>query len=225
MSGLAILATYMSCIGEAGAQYGLKFNWAKILAMPVRMEARIRKDDGNFVECRTSMKYLGGMLSADGRIGSELARRLGTARAEYEALRRIWSHSSLSVARKISIFNACVLSKLEYGLFTANLFNAELRRINGFQARCLRGILGVAPAYHSRVSNATVLNRAQQTPLGDKISARKVQYMTELSCRDVEDPFRRLIFHQDGSIREVLGPRGVGRPQTRWHTQTMSLVA
>ena len=40
------------------------------------------------------------------------------------------------------------------------LNKAELRKIDGFQAKCLRSILHIPPPYISRVSNATVLQRS-----------------------------------------------------------------
>ena len=139
------LHAFMHCIGEAGAQYGLVFNWSKLEALPVRTEVVIRRPDGEKVETKERMVYLGSFLAADGRISSELNRRLGLARHDFETLKTIWSHSALSTSRKIVIFDACVMSKLLYALYTACLNQAERRRIDGFHARCLRTILKVAP--------------------------------------------------------------------------------
>ena len=194
------------------------------MAMPVRTQARIQNDEGDMVTCKPTLKYLGCVLAADGRVGPELGRRLAMARAEFETLRRIWAHSSLSRGRKLEVFNACVVSRLKYGLFTAVLYKADMRRLDGFQARCLRRIHGIRPAFYSRVSNATVLQCGSQRPLSEQISEQKLQFVTELALRDPSAPFRNLIFHPDGLLRETTGKRNVRRPRTRWTSQTLKLT-
>ena len=60
--------------------------------------------------------YLGGMLNCDGRVASELSRRIGEATGILDKLKKLWSHSSIGLARKLKIYDACVLSKLLYSL-------------------------------------------------------------------------------------------------------------
>ena len=38
-----VLEQFMECVGAAGQQYGLAFNWSKLEAMPVRKQATIEK--------------------------------------------------------------------------------------------------------------------------------------------------------------------------------------
>ena len=109
--------------------------------------------------------YLGSLVTDDGSITSELARRLGMASAEFEKLARLWRHLRLGRACKIEIFKAVVLSVLMYGLAAAWLNASDQRKLNGFHNRCLRTIWGIKAAYYSRVSNATVLEITAQRPL------------------------------------------------------------
>ena len=83
---------------------------------------------------------------------SLLAKKLGTAWADFSKLHKLWSHSCLNVARKVQIFQAVVVSRLLYGLGSAWLDVAEIRRLNGFQARCLRKVVGIKPSFVSRIS-------------------------------------------------------------------------
>ena len=62
-------------------------------------------------------------------------------------LAKDWRHSTLHPPQKIRIFQACVVSKLLYCLHTMWLNKAELRKIDGFQAKCLRSILHIPPPY------------------------------------------------------------------------------
>ena len=98
------------------------------------------------------MVYLGGILSGDGRVESELGRRIGLAQADFNALKRVWNHASLSKQKKFRIFDACIQSKLHYGLHPAWLNTAARRRIDGFQARCLRRVLGIPPESRMQMS-------------------------------------------------------------------------
>ena len=47
-----------------------------------------------------------------------------------------------------------------YGLLACSLNVAELRRLDGFQAKCIRQVLRIQPSFYSRVSNSKVLERA-----------------------------------------------------------------
>ena len=150
-----VLQKFMDHIAEVGQEYGLIFNWKKLEMLPIRTKGSIFDPDGNPIKTKEAMVYLGAILSSCGDIASELARRIGIAQADFNTLTRIWKHSTLQ-RKKIQIFNACICSKLAYGLSTSTFTTREMRKINGFQNRCLRKIVGIRPAYYSRISNATV---------------------------------------------------------------------
>ena len=203
----------MECVGDAGHQYGLVFNFTKLEAMPVRMEASIPKPDGSTVQVKHSMVYLGGMLSSDGRVASELGRRLGAAKADFDALRKVWSHANVPVERKLRIYDSCVVAKLVYGLHTAILNKSERARLDGFHARCLRRILRIQHAYYSRISNKDVLERAHAKLLSIKILQRQLLYLGEISRRDQDDPVRCSVFLPGTFDAVPIGPRKQGRPR------------
>ena len=69
--------------------------------------------------------YLGSALSASVRIGPELGRRLGLAQSDFRTLQRAWAHFSLPRADNTRIFEACIISKLCYGLEVSYLNTAE----------------------------------------------------------------------------------------------------
>ena len=142
---------HMKAIARAGANYGLLLNWGKVEVMPVRCEAAIRKPDGSTVAAKTSLVYLGSVITASGDMAAEIGRRLGAARANFVSLEQVWRHSSLSARRIIRIFDACIASKLLYCLHTGQLSTQALRRVDTFQARCLRRILGIQHSYISHV--------------------------------------------------------------------------
>ena len=96
------------------------------------MEAKIEKPDGTYkkpedkyIDSRSVLKYLGCHISREGRVSSELGRKLGLAKSDFENLAKVWSHSYISMRKKVRIFEACVGSKLLYGLTSACLTDRE----------------------------------------------------------------------------------------------------
>ena len=73
----AVVQAYMDKIAEVGKEYGLSFNWSKLELLRVRHDGHDRLPTGKQVKEKDAMVYLGGVLSADGRVRSELSRRLG----------------------------------------------------------------------------------------------------------------------------------------------------
>ena len=96
--------------------------------MPVRCETALAKPDGQRVPDKESMVYLGGLLSASGRNGPELSRRLGLAIADFETLCKVWKHARPTLRKKVAVFEPCIMSKLLYCLHTLWLDSAEMQK-------------------------------------------------------------------------------------------------
>ena len=166
---------------------------------------------------KESIIYLGGLLSNDGCVGSELGRRIGLAQVEFKALRRIWSHASMSQQKKLRVFHACVISKLMYSLHTTWLNTSERRRLDGFYARCLRRILGVPSAYISRISNRVVFERARAQMLSSTLLAHQLKFFAHVARQPSGSALRDSIFEPHTlNPRRLPGVRGRGRPRITW---------
>ena len=95
------LQIIMDCVMSTGKEYGLTLNWSKVEVLPVRTHACLFDTDGDTIQTKSSIIYLGSLLAADGRIASELGRRLGMAKKEFQVVQMIWSHSTLTRSAKI----------------------------------------------------------------------------------------------------------------------------
>jgi hypothetical protein len=177
----------------------------------------IRLDDEHDVGPTGRMTYLGSTISPDGRMSSEITRRIGIARADFRAVRQVWSHASLSRRRKLEIFTALIEAKLLYALSTGCFTKAELRRLDGFQARCLRIILKISPAYYSRISNEVVRQSAGFECASTKLSKRQLLLLGKI-MRSPEGEPRRSSSFIPGTILAATERyvRRVGRPQKEW---------
>ena len=134
----------------------------------------LRSTAGQTIEQRQHMIYLGALVTDDGRVHSELARRIGAANADFRALSKVWRHSSLGRTRKLDIYNATIVSKLTYGLAATWLNTAERRRVHGFHNHCLRQIWGILPAFISRVRNSDVLSATCQKPITHNLAKQQL---------------------------------------------------
>lgn len=212
-----VVKTYMDAIAEVGLEYGLSFNWSKLELLRVRHDGHVRLPDGGAVREKETMGYLGGLLAADGRMSSELSRRLGGAAADFAQLTALWKHANVSRTFKIQVYKAWVVQKLMYCLHTGCFTRAEQRKLDGFHCRCLRQILGIPHAQYSRVSNAEVLAAAGDKPLSSTLLARQLHLFGDIARKAVGDPMRAAVF-ADGSVslRTTPGVKRRGRPRQAW---------
>lgn len=165
---------------------------------------------GDAIQVKHSFKYLGSMLSSNGLVGTELSCRLGAARKEFDNLCRVWSHASLPKHKKLRIYDACVVSKLNYSLETVYLNAAEVRKLDAFHHRCLRRIC------ISRVSNEVVRATLHTKPLKHVLLKRQLLYFGSLAARP-RDNVRNFVFTAEGvSLKPLGGQRQRGRPRANW---------
>ena len=80
------------------------------------------------------------------------------------------------------------------GLSSICLTVAQERKLNGFQNRCLRGIIGVKPSYISRVSNAVVLARSGHTLATQLLRRRQMQLLGRVLQSGDGHPSRAVTF-------------------------------
>ena len=163
------------------------------------------------------MEYLGTVIASVGSIQRELSRRIGSAKADFALLSKLWGHSALTWPHKLRIFSALVESKLYYALGACVLTKADERRLNGFQNRCIRQILNIKPAFVSRVSNVEVLSRAKYKSASDILGERQQSLMRKVLRATAGHPLRTCCFV--GSTTYPLNDfyvRKLGRPYNEW---------
>ena len=178
-----------------GARYGLELHPDKLQLLQVQCSQGVRRNDGNEVVAGASMSYLGSSLSADGRVGSELSRRIGAAKNDFRNLQKVWKHSSLSRHRKLEIYSALIESKLLNSLSTACFTKAELRRLDGFQARCLRSVLHIGSSFLTRISNEEDRRRAKAVPASQRLCQQQLILLGKV-MRAQNDSLGRSLLYQ-----------------------------
>ena len=156
-SSAACAQRHLDSVAAVGRTYGLELNLQKTVLLRIRGSEDIFGPDGQALTVKSQAVYLGGLLTTDGQSAPELSRRLGEARASFYSLAAVWKHANITRKRKQRIFEACVVSKLLYGLESLWLLKADFQKLDAFFASSLRKIAGILPSYWSRVSNFSVL--------------------------------------------------------------------
>ena len=147
---------YMAAVEQRGFDYGLKLHWGKVQLVSVGADLPVTAPNGDSIQPVESMLYLGATLHRNGKFSCELARKIGKASAAFKACRAVWKSPVLAKRRKLELLDSLVLNKLHYGVASAWLSKSDLRRLDGFNANCLRRLLKIPSAYFSRVSNNCV---------------------------------------------------------------------
>ena len=133
----------------------------------------------------------------------ELGRKIGIAKSDFLQLQKTWKHQ---------IYKSLIESKLMYSLICLCLSAAEYRRLHGFQRRCLPRILGIAPAFLSRISNANVLRTAGCHAAGTMLLQRQLLLLGK-ALRPSHENFMHCTSFIPGSLQSTTSRyvRGVGR--------------
>ena len=104
--------------------------------------------------------FLGTNMSAKGNPHFERSTRIMNTTATLNKLDLFWKKAPVSTTWKLRVHDAVITSKLLYGLESASLTNAEYERLDAFQIKALRKMLGMKHSYHSHVSNEVVMQTA-----------------------------------------------------------------
>ena len=223
------LQTYMQEVARYGKEYGLALNWDKIEVLPIRCNPDIKDPDGHHKENKSSILYLGALITSDGRITAELNRRLGMAQADFKILDKTWNHTNLSRTTKFEIFQTLILNKLLYALEAAWLTKTERRHLDGFFAKSVRRIMGIRPSYFSRIANKTIYREFGILPLSAILLRRQIIYYGKLTRLPDDAILRRFLFDpHTTNLRNGAGKNRQGRPRQRWtkeiHTHALRLA-
>eukprot|EP00930_Biecheleria_cincta_P025694 TRINITY_DN18244_c0_g2_i1.p1 TRINITY_DN18244_c0_g2~~TRINITY_DN18244_c0_g2_i1.p1 ORF type:complete len:330 (-),score=41.55 TRINITY_DN18244_c0_g2_i1:133-1122(-) len=211
------LSEFLSAVSAAGKNYGMSLHYDKFQLLQINCAGAIKLPTGEEVKAVDSMEYLGTLLTEDGRSAKELSRRIGMAKADFNALSKVWKQSSLSSKRKVDLYVSLVESRLLYGLSASMMRKADERKLDGFQARCLRQALRIPHAWESRISNASVLEKAQHMKASILLQRKQLMYLGKVMRADHDSALRTVSFSnnhlQPATSRYI---RRIGRPRLEW---------
>ena len=165
--------------------------------------------------------YLGAQLNSKCDITRDLNMKVGAATNIWRKLDKLWKGTNNRLRDKINIYNAVVRSKVAYSLETAPLNTAQRKRLDAFQQKGLRQIMGIQPRFIDRaMSNKKVLDYANAImykmnnldeyyelvqregeahkpkimKLSEYIQERAIAHIGHIFRADTKDPVRKVLW-------------------------------
>ena len=156
------------------------------------------------------VKYLGVMISGDGRMEEEIRSRIGKAARVIGVLNEpVWKRKELSRRTKLRVYNAIVVPTLVYGSETWVLNKQQESAIQAVEMRVLRRI--AEKRMVDRVRNVEIREELKQEGVLEKVKRSQVRWRQALAEMGPERLVRRVY------EAEMEGRRGRGRPRRKWN--------
>ena len=209
--------------------YGLKLNYDKCVNLTANQRiSSVRFSptgpaQGRLVPRKHAAVYLGSLLTDSFDNKAEVLNRLGDCIATANRLKLFWQKAKTSITWKIQVFHAIVRSKLLYGLECIQLTQSEISRLNGFQNKSLRRILGKPPTFIDRqATNQRMYDEIRDVHgcnfehFGDTWKKAKMRLFGHVLRASSADPMNQVCLDVDNlRPRQVHGRRS-GRPRMDW---------
>jgi hypothetical protein len=217
-------------VQEESDKYNMKLNQKKCVLLGMNSLGGVQYIDGEHMPVADRAPYLGTNMSARGNPHFEISTRIAATTITLNKLDLFWKKAPVSTTWKLRVHDAIITSKLLYGLESASLTKAEYERLNAFQIKALRKMLGIKHSYRSHVSNQTVMETANlrirlkggQTirKMSDKLKDRQVKFMAHMIRSEEGDLTKTCAINNDGT-RLNAGYKRTGRPRIKWYDQVM----
>lgn len=204
----------INAFSTASKKFGLQINIKKteVLFQP-GTDHRDEKDifvDGSALNRVDDFTYLGSTISKDGRIDSELTKRMAKASSAFGRLRaRLWNNHHVSTRVKCKTYRAIVLSTLLYGAESWTLYRSQVKKLHAFMMRHLRAIMGIT--WKERVTNKEILERANLPSMEDLLIRKNLRWTGHIIRMSSERMPKQILFSQLPA-----GERKLGRPRLRY---------
>ena len=195
---------------EAVKRHGLTINWGKTNTMVFSREPTECKVEVGGVQLEQAREtvYLGVRSSENGRMESELERRIGRAATVVGSMRKtVFGNKELSSEAKMTVYNAVVVPTLVYGCETWVLKDRDKTRLQAAEMKVLRSVVGVTRL--ECVRNEAIRERLKQEAVVAQVKRRR-------------ELWREKMIENEGSlVNRVMKGQGAGkkprgRPRRRW---------
>ena len=205
------LQSNLKVLSEAMDRWDLKVNWMKTKVMRVarkRDSCEVSIGD-QVIEQVDEMKYLGVMISSDGRMEKEIEARIAMATRLVGGMGdTVLSRRELSEGTKLKVVNATMMPSLLYGCEVWSLTKQQQGRVQATQMRVLRRIEGVNRM--DRVRNEDIRQRLGQEDIVQVIRRRQENWKCKIDNMNSNRTTKKVF------VGVMEGRRPRGRPRMKW---------
>ena len=165
---------------EEGRAIGLKISIGKTEVMGVTKRTEqlrvVAHVNGEAIRQVCSFRYLGSLISEDGRCDSEIKSRIAMAKSNFGKMRRILTNLSLGMNIRLRLLKCYVWSTLLYGCEAWNISRVMRRRLEAAEMFFIRRMLRIP--WRARRTNEEVLGMAgKERVLMTTIRRKQVGYL------------------------------------------------
>ena len=234
-------------VEQVAELYGLVLNKSKCCYIRMNHEQEVLFRDNTPVPTETDTIYLGANINTKARVNEEISRRIGQCVYTWKKLSVFWKNSTCPTAIKLHIYDAAVRAKLVYGLHTVRLLPSQMNRIDAFQRRGLRQILGVSSTFAQLLSghnkthtNAYLYQQANEAvaktpkpgqkhfvpakpikPISMYIGHQALNLLSHVIRASKHDPMRRVTFRGVTIFPKLHERKRAGAPRQHWTLNTI----
>jgi hypothetical protein len=182
-------------------------------------------------------RYLGGIIHKKHDVSGEVQSKIGSCFAILNRLNFFWKKANCPHKFKLNVFDAVVRAKLVYGLETIHLSDAILSKMDAFQLKGIRKILGIQTTYMNRANtNARVFERASAIanpkskpnknirPFSHYVQTRQESLLKHIVRSPNDDPLRQCTLEFNRPLPFQVPKRRVGRPRLNWTTEAYKRI-
>ena len=206
------LRVNLTKLDEALTKWEMTMNWEKTEVMKVGKERGhccVEVGDRK-LESVEEVKYLGVMISGDGRMEEEIRSRIGKAARVIGVLNKpMWKRKELSRRTKLRVYNAIVVPTLMYGSEMWVLNKQQESAVQATEMHVLRRI--VEKRRVDRVRNVEIREELQQEGVLEKVKKSQRRWREALEVMGPDKLVKRVY------QAEMEGRRGRGWPRKRWN--------
>ena len=158
------------------------------------------------VDC---FKYPGSQVAADGGCERDVVHTMNEGYRAWGALKSVLSNRGLAIKAKKYLYEGVIVPTALYGAEACGMRNAERRRVNVLDLKCLRSLFGVSRM--DRVRNEEVRRRAIiEMELASRADQRVFRWFGLVEGMNKYRMARRVL------MAEVSGGRVQRRPRLDW---------
>ena len=158
------------------------------------------------VDC---FKDLGSQVAADVECERDVVHRIDEGYRAWGALKSVLSNRGLRIKSKKCLYEGVIVPTALYGAEARGMRSAERRKVNVFEMKCLRSLVGVSRIY--RVRNEDVRRRAGiERELTSRADQKVLRWFGHLDRFNEYRIVRRVL------MAEVSGGWVRGRPRLGW---------
>jgi len=193
------LQTLMNKLNDTAINYGMKINVQKTKTMVVRWNGGGVVNitvDGKRIEQVKSFKYLGSIITEDGRSDVDVKSRIAMAKDAFNQRKDLLTRG-LSRTLKKRMVKVLVWPVVLYGCETWTLLQDEINRLQALEMWLWRGLEKIS--WSDKMKNEDVLKRVEEKScLIRTISQRKKNWIGH-------------VLRGDGLLRDVMEGRVIGK--------------